>query len=267
MADIDLNLGKNKLNTLDPSPYGRPAVLLLHGLGSTGASWQFQMVALIQAGYRPIAPDLPGFGQSRIPGRRWSVAMAARACAGLLQSLDTWPVPVVGISMGGTLALQIALDHPELVKRLLLANTFARLHLDQGKSWAYYLRRFAAVYLMGMNVQARLVAERIFPEPGQEIYRQMLIEEIAQADPRSYRQAMRALGFLNLEKRLEEIHTPTLVVTGEQDTTIAPTIQHQLVAGIPGARQVIVPRAGHAVIIDQPEVFNRILLDFLKEET
>ncbi len=91
----------------------------------------------------------------------------------------------------------------------------------------------------------------------------MLIEQIMQADPKAYRAAMRALAGFNLKDRLSEINVPTLVVTGEKDTTVPQDVQAQLVEGIRTARQVFVPQAGHAVSVDQPDRFNRILADFL----
>jgi len=91
----------------------------------------------------------------------------------------------------------------------------------------------------------------------------MLVETISRADPRAYRKAMASLGLFNSVKRLGEIKVPTLVVTGADDTTVTPARQRLLVDGIPAARQVIVPDAGHAVPVDQAERFNRELLAFL----
>lgn len=83
--------------------------------------------------------------------------------------------------------------------------------------------------------------------------------------PRAYRSAMRALGLFNSMRRLSEIQIPTLVVTGRSDTTVPPVSQGSLVQGIRGARQVVIGNAGHAVTIDQPEVFNQALLGFLEQ--
>jgi 3-oxoadipate enol-lactonase len=92
----------------------------------------------------------------------------------------------------------------------------------------------------------------------------MMITQILQADPRAYRAAMRALGTFNSLTRLAQIKAQTLIVTAENDSTVAPANQRVLVEQIPGARQVMIPNAGHAVIIDQPNLFNQALLEFLK---
>jgi pimeloyl-ACP methyl ester carboxylesterase len=91
----------------------------------------------------------------------------------------------------------------------------------------------------------------------------MLISEIVQADPRAYRAAMLALARHNSFRRLKEINAPTLVITGAYDTTVDPAIQAQMVKLIPGARQVVIPEAGHAATADQPDKFNKILINFL----
>jgi pimeloyl-ACP methyl ester carboxylesterase len=186
--------------------------------------------------------------------------------AGLLERLETGPVHVVGISMGGTLALQLALDFPELVDRLVLVNTFARLRPERPSVWLYFALRFVLVHTLGLPIQARAVARRIFPGPDQELLRRVLFEQICQADPKGYRAAMRALARFNVLRRLGEIHVPTLVITSELDGTVSPKTQRILVERIPNARQGVIPGAGHAVTAEQPEAFNRAMIDFLAEE-
>jgi pimeloyl-ACP methyl ester carboxylesterase len=93
----------------------------------------------------------------------------------------------------------------------------------------------------------------------------MLVETISRADPRAYRRAMASLGLFNSKRRLGEIKVPTLVVTGADDTTVLPARQRMLAEGIRDARQVVILAAGHAVPIDQAEMFNRELLAFLQQ--
>jgi 3-oxoadipate enol-lactonase len=252
------------LNYLDPNPSGRPAVLLLHGLGADASSWTLQIPALTSAGFRPIATDTPGFGGSPYDGRGWSIPRVAAGVAALLEELGTGPIHVVGLSMGGTIAQQYALDFPQLTRSLVLVSTFSVLRPDNLSGWLYFLQRFIVVSTLGLSAQAKVVAQRIFPDPGHEQLRAMLVETISRADPRAYRRAMASLGLFNSVRRLGEIKVPTLVVTGADDTTVLPARQHMLVQAIKGARQVVIPAAGHAVSIDQAEIFNRELLGFLQ---
>jgi 3-oxoadipate enol-lactonase len=254
----------NPLHFLDPHPDGHPPVLLLHGLGATSASWTLQLPVLAGAGFRPLAPDLPGFGASPYDGRGWSIPRVAAQVAALLEDLATGPAHVVGISMGGVVAQQFAMDFPALTRKLVLVNTFAVLRPATWKGWLYFLQRFIVVNTLGLEAQARFVARRIFPDPQHEPLRQALIASIATADRRAYRRAMLSLGLFDSRQRLAHIRAPVLVITGEGDTTVAPGRQRLLVEGIPGARQVVIAGAGHAVSVDRPDEFNRVLIGFLK---
>jgi pimeloyl-ACP methyl ester carboxylesterase len=255
------------IHYLDINPARERVILLLHGLGADGSSWQLQFPALTALGYRILAPDARGFGKSTYPpDSPSSIQETARDFARLLEHLGITRVDVVGISMGGTHALALALDCPELIGHLVLVNTFAQLRPRSYKGWLYYALRFVLVHTMGLEVQARTVAARLFPKPDQAELRSMLIQQVIQADPKAYRTAMRALAKFDVKRRLSEIYLPTLVITGERDTTVPQDVQQQLVKAISKARQVLVPGAGHALSVDSPEQFNQILTDFLSNQ-
>ena len=249
---------------LDFNPQGSPAVLLIHGLGADGSSWGYQIPALCKAGIRPIAPDLPGFGKT-IPGEgRWTVAKAAADTARLIYGLAGGPMIVAGISLGGVVALQMALDFPQMVQKLILINTFACLRPKRFDEASYLLGRFVVANLRGKEYQAETVARRLFSRPEQEDLRRELVQRILQADQRVYRQAMQSLALFDVRKRLSEIRMPTLIISGENDTTVPLPNQMELVNGISGAEHSIIPDAGHAVIADQVMRFNKVFLDYLK---
>jgi 3-oxoadipate enol-lactonase len=252
-----------RLYFLDPNPAGSPTVLLLHGLGANGSSWTLQFAPLIAAGMRPLAPDAPGFGQSHYDGRGWSFKRVAADLAALLDELQTGPIHLVGLSMGGVIAQQFVLDYPQLVRKLVLVSTFSVLRPENLSQWGYFFQRLVVVHTLGLKQQSEIVARRVFPEAGQAALRQMATEQIASADPRAYRAAMRSLGLFNSQKRLKEIKTPTLVITGANDSTVSPARQKRLAEGVCGAQQVTIPEAGHAVAIDQFEAFNAELMMFL----
>jgi 3-oxoadipate enol-lactonase len=253
------------LHYLGSKSTNKNSVLLLHGLGATGESWALQIPALEAEGYSFLAPDARGFGQSSYPGGSTTIAEMSADFAALLDHLKTGPVHVVGISMGGTHALQLAISRSDLVRKLVLVNTFSRLRPTKLNEWFYFALRFLLVHIVGLNAQARAVAQRIFPRPDQEVYRQALLEQILQADPSGYRASMRALASFNADPYLADIHCPTLVITSADDTTVNPHIQTKLAQRIPNAHQVFIPNAGHAAIVDQAEKFNDILLEFLRE--
>ena len=255
-----------KIHYIEANPAGAPAVVLLHGLGATVESWQLQIPALTGAGYRVVALDQRGFGQSTYPGGGMTIADMAGDVAALLRHLNIPAADMVGISMGGTVAQQFALDYPQMTAKLVLVNTFAKMRAEGIGQFFYFLLRMILVHTVGVERQAEVVSERLFPEPGQSELRQHLRTQIAQADPKGYRAALRALARFDVEDRLGNIQSPTLIVTGEADSTVSPRYQRVLAERIPNARQVVIPGAGHPLIVTHPQAFNEILLEFLGTE-
>jgi 3-oxoadipate enol-lactonase len=171
-----------KIHYLDFGSPGQDVVVLLHGLGATGDSWGLQFPALREVGFRVIAPDMRGFGKSGCPGGSLTIRTMARDVIDLLSHLGIRQAHIVGISMGGTIALQLALDAPESVENLVLINTFASLRPDNPRVWLYFGLRFMLIHTLGLETQARAVAHRIFPHPDQEPLRLILLDQICQAD-------------------------------------------------------------------------------------
>ena len=248
---------------LDPNPNGSPLVLFLHGLGADSEMWVYQLAELAKSGMRPVAVDLPGFGKTPMENGQWEIETICRDLASWLKQLTSEKKMVVGLSMGGVIAQRFAIANPAEVNRLVLASTFATLRPTNMQSWFYLLKRSGTVLLKGSAAQAELVANHLFPEASQAVYRQMVIDKIRQADPRAYRKAMRSLVLFDNRRQLKNLTMPVLVITGARDGTVSPTAQTALAGFIPRSQHVVIPGAGHAVNVDQPILFNQILLNFL----
>ncbi len=248
----------------DLNPSSGRAVVLLHGLGTTGDCWQLQTPVLTAAGFRVLIPDLPGFGRTGYPGGPLTIAGFATDMRRAMALREVSRADVVGISMGGTVALQLVLDAPELVDHLVLINTFSHLRITRASGWLALAVRIALLYGTSLPAQARAVSRRIFPHPGQEALRQALYDQLVQSDPSAYRAAIWALQRFNVTARLGEIVSPTLIITGDEDKTVSLDSQRALLA-IPGSRQVVIAGAGHGVIADHPGQSNAALLGFLME--
>ena len=249
---------------LDVNPTGSPTILLIHGLGGDVETWGFQILALAAAGMRPLAVDLPGFGQTPMANGKWSLRSTTDQLAEWLDNKVPGPLVVAGHSLGGLIAQDLTFRFPEKVQKLILVSTFSRLRPKSIKTMAYLLGRGLAVLFQGTAVQAELVANHLFPDASQGEFREKLIQKISAADPRAYKSAMLNLAFFDSRKPLARLQIPTLVIIGEKDGTVSPEAQQAMAAGIPNARAVLVPEAGHAVIVDQPEIVNREMLAFLR---
>ena len=242
---------------------GPATVILLHGLGSRGEDWLLQFPAL-SARWRVLAPDLRGHGASSLSGGWPTVADLAQDVTGLIRAEAPWPAHVVGLSLGGAVALQLALDHPELLRSLTAVNTFA--HLRSG--WSGLRRgliRFALLALGPMNWVGRWVASGLFPLPDQQLLREAAASRIAGNPRRAYLQAALAVVRFDVAARLGEITCPTLVVAGDRDATVPMKAKLELARCIPGAHLEVVSGSGHATPLDAPDAFNELLLRFLSE--
>ena len=262
MPFIDLAAG-GQLYYAEDNASAKLSVLLLHGLGANGSSWKLQIPALVGAGYRVITPDSPGFGKSPYFGQNTSIRNMARPIVDLINHLKLEEMVLVGISMGGTQALQLCVDYPQSFNKLVLVNTFPRLKMASPKLWPYLIYRFILIQIGGLPAQAQAVAERLFPDENQKELQESIIQQIIQSDVKGYRAAMRSLAKFNLTNQLHQIQIPTLIITGKKDTTVLPENQKLLVQGINNSKQIIIPDAGHAVSVERPNIFNQTLLEFL----
>jgi 3-oxoadipate enol-lactonase len=252
---------------LDLSPKSRPCVILLHGLGATSESWGYQIPTLLNHGYRVLAPDIRGFGKSSYPGRNHNIPDLAEDIITLMDHLQLPTAHLVGISMGGAIALQLACDHNTRFEKVVLVNTFARLRPNSLQAGIYFIIRFSIVHVVGLPAQAQFVAARLFPKSEQEFLRHAFIEQVLQSGPKAYRATMRALMRLSLNHRLPAIKNNVLVISGANDFTVPLSTQQDLARQIPNASHRIIYDAGHAVTVEKPAEINHLLIKFLSNST
>ena len=239
---------------------GEP-LLLLHGLGSRSEDWQLQVPAFAQR-YRVVAADMRGHGRTSKPPGPYSVPMMAADVLGLLDGLGLAAAHVVGLSMGGMIAFQMAVDQPERVRSLVIVNSgpelVARTFGERLRVW----QRLALARLFPPARTAQFLGPRLFPKAEQAELREMFIAHWAQNDPRAYRAAMRALIGWSVLDRVGTLRCPTLIISGDRDYTPA-SYKERYTALIPDARLVVIEDSGHATPIDQAERFNACVLEFL----
>jgi len=238
-----------------------PLVLLLHGLGSSSADWQ-QQVRALEDDHRVLRCDLRGHGDSEKPAGRYDIALFAEDVAQLLRRVDAGPADVVGISMGGMIALQLAVDHPELVRRLVIVNTGAEVVPRSLAQRLMVWQRLLMARLLPMTSTAGVVAKRLFPKPEQDGLRQQFESSWGRNDRGAYFRSLQAIVGWSVIDALGEVEQPTLYVSGDRDYTPL-AVKEQCAMRMPDARVALVEDSGHATPIDQPEVFNELVLNFL----
>jgi len=239
---------------------GRP-LLLLHGLGGRGGDWAAQ-VARFRPGYRILTCDVLGHGASARPPGPYSVARFAAGVARLLRRTVPEPAHVVGLSMGGMIAFQLAVDAPELIRSLVIVNSGPELvPRTTAERWALRLRVLTVRWL-GMRRMGTMLAQRLFPgDPGRQTE---FLGRFLTNDRDAYLAATRALIGWSVADRIEAITAPTLAVASAQDYT-PPSRKEEYVRRMPNARMVVVPNARHALPMERPDAFNEVLASFLEE--
>ena len=236
-------------------------LLLIHGLGSSCRDWELQ-VPRFSRDFQVITVDLRGHGRSSKPPGPYSIPMFGEDTARVLESLQLSPVHVVGISLGGMVAFQLALDFPGLIKKLVIVNSVPELVPRRIGDLLSYWQRLIIIRLMGMEKMGQVLAERFFTEPEQEGLREIFVRRWAANHKPSYLASLKAAFGWSVVGRLGEILAPTLVVGADGDY-FSNAEKERYTRLMPNAELVIVEDSRHALPAEKPAEFNRIIVDFL----
>lgn len=243
---------------------GEPLVLI-HGLGSSKRDWELQ-IPFFSQWYRVIAFDLRGHGKTTVIPGPYSISMFAADTAALLESLNASPAHIVGISLGGIIAFQLYFEFPQTVKSLTIANSYPEIVLNKLKDNLEFWRRMILLRISGMRTLAKVQSRRLFPRPDQKMIRDIARQRIAENSTRVYIDTIKAMKGWSVVDYLPEIYRPTMIIAADQDYVL-PEQKRKHVSLIPEAEFVILENSRHASPVDQPEVFNKIVLDFLAKHS
>jgi pimeloyl-ACP methyl ester carboxylesterase len=231
-----------------------PPLILTHGYSSTSAMWQGQIEALAKR-HRLILWDMRGHGQSDYPDdpSAYSEALTVGDIAALLDQVGTAKAIVGGLSLGGYMSLAFYRAHPERVSALLIIDTGPGFKKDDARgAW---------------NKRAHETADR-FEQHGLDVLKSASRERSSVSHRDASGLARAARGMLTQRDArvievLPEIKVPSLVVVGADDTPFLAASDY-MAAKIPGAQKAVIPAAGHAVNIDQPQAFIDAVMPFLE---
>jgi pimeloyl-ACP methyl ester carboxylesterase len=235
------------------------AIQLLHGAGSNGHAWHYQYESLGRR-HSPIAPDLPGHGRSSGVEGLHTLEGYATFVLALLDALKLESAVVVGHSMGGAIAMELALRHPNRVKALVLIATAAKFDIPKERidTWRAVTMGRASQPFNNDGYSPKTIATK------PEIIREGWGEQI-QTDPRVRWSDLVACSQIDLRDRISRIDTPTLILAGADDAITPPAQAEFLKSHIRGSRLEVVPDAAHRLTTERPDITNAAIEKFLDE--
>ena len=243
-----------------------PAVVLIHGFPLCKKMWRPQFNTLPNAGFRLIAPDLRGFGESDAPTGPYSIDLFADDIVDLLDHLEIDKAVVGGMSMGGYVLFNLLDRYPERLSGACFITT--RAHADDETGKTVRLKLAQEVMKFGPQAIANSFEQILFAEESLS-ERPKLVGEVYNwmigTDSRGL-----AGGLLAMRERkdytplLANVTLPALAIGAEHDRATPPEKAREIAAGVPGCQLSIIPHAGHMANLENPGAFNDCLIAFLK---
>jgi pimeloyl-ACP methyl ester carboxylesterase len=234
-------------------------LVFLHGVGGGHHAWEDQVPYFGGLGYPSHAWDQPGYGESAIV-EPYDLEHVSASLALLIESLGGEPVVLIGHSMGGLIAQETYVRHPELVKAMVLCFTSPAFAGGNSE----FTKQFLAARIGPLDEGKTMaqIAAKLIPTMGSN---SKLAEQImAKVPPGTYRKAVHLLTTFDRRKELASIEVPTLLIAGSEDKVAPPSVMEKMALKIPGGEYLLLQSCGHLGPMDQPEVFNAAVLTFLK---
>ncbi len=237
-------------------------VMLITGLGGVGRAWGQPVIDRFASKYFTVVPDHPGTGQSPSPSGGYTIDNHAAAMAAVLRQLGVGPAHLVGSSTGGAIAQVMALDHPDVTRSIVLADSWA-------KPDAYFRHQFAVrrrtLTELGPRAYAEASALFLFgPDHFRDHFSQIeeWIRLAGPADVNGGAQRIDMILAFDASQRLHDIRVPALVVVGDADICTPVSMSEELVRLIPGATLAVL-NGGHLIYKERPEAFFEVIDGFL----
>jgi pimeloyl-ACP methyl ester carboxylesterase len=240
-----------------------PPLAFVHGAGEDGRVWQPQLAALADE-FTVVAWDEPGAGGSSEVPADFGLTEYADCLAALIEAVELGPAHVAGISWGGTVVLELYRRRHELVRTLILADTYA--------GWKGSLpEEEVCARVESVHRMLAATAEEFDPtlpglfagDPPAEFV-SLLADMAAEVRPESFRRALLLMAETDQRDLLPRITVPTLLIWGEQDVRSPLSVARRFEQAIRDAQLVVIPRAGHVSNLERPEEFNGAVREFCR---
>jgi pimeloyl-ACP methyl ester carboxylesterase len=255
-----------------------PPLLFVHGLSGSWPNW-LEQLPVFAASHRVIALDLPGFGRSPMPPWPISISSYARTIDALLDELGVSAAAVVGNSMGGFTAAELAIAFPRRVERLVLVSaaglsTYNHPQASPALPRLQRVERIVAAYAGWVAAHSDTVVRRpglrnvtlglVAAHPNR-LPAPLAAEQLRGAGKPGFIEGLAANLEYDFSQRLGEIVCPTLIVWGDRDRVITVRDAARFAELIPGSRKVVFEDTGHVAMLERPAEFNALLAQFLGE--
>ncbi len=245
---------------------GPETIVFSHGLLWSGRMFDDQ-VNTLKDRYRCITFDHRGQGQSEVTKTGYDMDTLSEDAAALIEALECAPCHFLGLSMGGFVAMRLAIRRPELLKSLMLLETTADPEPEENIG-RYRLLNFIARWfglgLVANRVMPIMFGQKFLNDPKRATqkaeWRQHMINNHRIGITRAVKGVIERGGVYD---QLDQITSPTLIIIGDQDVATVPAKSERMQARIPGADLVIIPGAGHTSSVEEPEAVNAALEEFL----
>ena len=255
MAYVDV--GEARLWVEDTGGEGLPLVLL-HAAAGSSACWAEQRPLFEASGYRVIAFDMRGFGKTRANAGKEATGSIAGDLEVLAARLGLPRFHLLGTAFGGFGAIEYALDNPDSLKALVISTSFGGI---SDPDFAAFRAQHVRPDLATLPTEEKELGAsyRASNPAGMRRFHEM---EQGSYKPDGARQALRRPTTLS---RLEGLKVPTLVIAGDEDAYAPPLVMQRFADRIPGAEFAVIQGAGHSAYWEQPEAWNRLVVDFLQK--
>lgn len=245
--------------------YGKgESLVLLHGYAG-GIGYWLPLIMGLKNGFDIIAVDLPGFAGSAGVPAPVTISGYAASVVELMDQLGVEKAHVLGFSMGGMIAQQLVLDSPDRASSLVLYGSSAIGDLPHRfEPWQAAIDRIEREGVEGTNEKT---CTTWFVEGPTHPYFPMCRDAGRGANKESCITVMKAMQVWSSMDRLGEIDLPTFIVVGDKDRSTKPSDSIVLWEGIPNSQFCILPNCAHGAHVEKPELFNKVLIDFLVENS
>jgi pimeloyl-ACP methyl ester carboxylesterase len=236
---------------------------LIHGLGSSGRDWELQ-VPEFSKHFKVITYDVRGCGYSNKAPGPYDALQFAADLKKLMDTLEIKSTHILGLSMGGMIAFQFAVDNPERVKSLVIVNSWVDFNPRNFKERLKLWRRTIVFRLFSMRKIGEVLSKQLFIYPDQEVFREKMVERWVDNHKPTYMAVMRGIVGWSIADRVNEITCPTLVIAADDDYTPLDNKQ-EYTAQLPNAELVVIEDSRHAVSMEKYEEFNQVVMSFFEK--